>query len=280
VARPPHGSIPEEECRVGEYKTLRVSIENQVATVVIDHELDQRWGSEPGFSSHWEFADAMEALRADNGVRVVVITGSHGYFKSLRHDSLEWRERHVADVSQRWLTFTGLIRWHQAMAEMEKPIVAKVNGHATTSGQSIAFASDIIVARRDAIFMDNHMVQRHGDTSFSLVPGDGGAALIPLYMSPAKAKEYLMLSKPYTGAELAEMGLINYAVEPEELDAKVDEIVRQLLERGAYALAWTKRAVNRRIVEQLNQTLDAAAAYEMVNFMQLDKLGWKERRTL
>jgi enoyl-CoA hydratase len=263
-----------------EYRTLRITRANQVATVVIDHELDRKWSSAPGFSSHWEFADAMEQLRADNEVRVVVITGSHGVFKSMSHDNREWRESHVGDVSPRWLTVTGLIRWHPAMAEMEKPIVAKVNGTATTSGQSIAFASDIIVARADAVFMDNHMVQKHGDTSFSLVPGDGGAALIPLYMTPAKAKEYLMLSKPYTGAELAEMGLINYAVAPEELDRTVDDIVARLLERGAYALAWTKRVVNRRIIEQLNLTLDAGAAYEMVNFMQLDKLRWQERRTL
>lgn len=101
-------------------------------------------------------------------------------------------------------------------------------------------------------------------------------ALIPLYMSPCKAKEYLMLSQPYTGAELAQLGIINYAVPATELDAKVDDLVQRLLKRGAYALARTKRLVNRRVVSQLNLTLDAGVAYEMVTQLQpldIQKLG-------
>ena len=85
-----------------------------------------------------------------------------------------------------------------------------------------------------------------------------------------------MLSQPYTGAELAKLGIINYAVPAAELDAKVDELAGKLLKRGAYALARTKRLVNRRVVDQLNLTLDAGVAYEMVTQLQpldITKLG-------
>jgi enoyl-CoA hydratase/carnithine racemase len=131
------------------------------------------------------------------------------------------------------------------------------------------------VAQEDAVFMDHHMGGPipGRDRFFSNVPGDGGCALIPLFMTPCKAKEYLMLAKPYTAAELERMGLINYAVPATALDAKVEELTRGLLARGAFALAWTKRLANRHVVEQLNRVLDAGVGYEMVAFLQREKLG-------
>ena len=60
----------------------------------------------------------------------------------------------------------------------------------------------------------------------------------------------------------------------------VDDIVGRLLKRSAYALAWTKRVANRPVVQQLNLVLDAAAAYEMVNFLQTQRPGWEDKRTL
>jgi enoyl-CoA hydratase/carnithine racemase len=99
-------------------------------------------------------------------------------------------------------------------------------------------------------------------------------------MSPAKAKEYLFLAKPYTGRELADAGIINYAVPTAELDGVVGDMVERLLKRSAYALAWTKRTANRHVVQQLNLTLDAAAAYEMVNFLQIERLEGHDPKTL
>ena len=72
------------------------------------------------------------------------------------------------------------------------------------------FASDIIVAREDARIADMHMgmgeVEPFGPP-YGIVPGDGGAALVPLYMTPARAKEYLMLARAYGAGELARLGI-------------------------------------------------------------------------
>lgn len=85
-----------------------------------------------------------------------------------------------------------------------------------------------------------------------------------------------MLGKPYTGADLADMDLINYAVSEGELDDVVDEMVERLLKRSSYALAWTKRTANRRVVDHISKTLDASSAYEMVNFLQMEWLDWND----
>jgi hypothetical protein len=96
--------------------------------------------------------------------------------------------------------------------------------------------------------------------------GDGGTVFAPLKMPLAMAKEYLMLARPFTAKELATMGVVNYAVPAAELDAKTDEIAQRLLKRNAYALAMTKRVLNKQAMAQFNQSHDASLAYEFLNF--------------
>lgn len=271
-----------------EYDTIRISMEGQVATVsILAHDDVSSGASHP--NRHRDLADGFEALRRDDAVRVVVLTGSGEQFAVPRGPKA-YDERPPIDVTRSWRTFSSIVRCHQAMAEMEKPIVAKVNGHAIGFGQSLALACDLIVASDDAVFMDHHMggtleFSENGRPvtsghAFSSVPGDGGAALLPLLMTPAKAKEALMLAKPFTAAEYAAMGVINYAVPADELDRKVDGLVAALLERAAYPLAWTKRIVNRMVAEQLNRTLDAGVGYEMVGFHHREMLGGTDKLSL
>jgi enoyl-CoA hydratase/carnithine racemase len=248
-------------------------------------------GSQGSF--HGELASELERLRADHSVRVVVITGSAETFftppPSDLYDGVQAPENQ-SDPRLMWLTFNGILRCHQAMAEMEKPIVARVNGDAIGFGASIAFACDLIVASEGACFMDHHMAgsfttsydgrtRPGGHPHFSVVPGDGGA-LMALYLTPCRMKEYLMLCRSYEARELERIGVINYAVAPEELDAKVQDLVTGLLQRGAYAIAWAKRAANRHVVAQLNLSLDASVAYEMTTVYQVQRSGGEEPRTL
>jgi enoyl-CoA hydratase len=99
-----------------------------------------------------------------------------------------------------------------------------------------------------------------------MVTGDGGAVFAPLKMPMAMAKEYLMLARPFTAKELAAMGVVNYAVPAVELDAKTDEIAQRLLKRNAYALALTKRILNKQALASFNLIHDAALGYEFLNF--------------
>jgi enoyl-CoA hydratase/carnithine racemase len=251
------------------YGTIDVATAGQVATITILPVEGRRPGA--GANHHWELASAFSDLRGDNAVRVIVVTGVGDVFSTsppTRPGQPRRGELHEPKAA--WPAFTGIVRCHQAMAEIEKPVVARVNGDCVGFGQSIAFACDLIVAVDDARFVDHHMGMDEVEgfeREFGIVPGDGGLALLPLYMSPALAKEYLMLSREYRAAELARLGIINYAVPRAELDARVNDIVARLLKRSAYALAWTKRVANRRVAEHLNLTLDAAAAYEMLTLV-------------
>jgi len=230
-------------------------------------------------------AQLLEAIRADDGIRVVVLHrggGKQAGIPGATYESKEWQAHHN-DPATLWKTFNGIIRLHEVMASMEKPIVAQVNGDVIGAGCNIVFASDLIVAREDARFIDHHLGMGQANPigpPFGLVPGDGGMALAPLYFSPPLAKEFLMLAKEYTARELADRLIINYAVPADQLDTLVSDLVKRLLERPAYPLAWAKRVANRHVIEQLNRTLDASAGYEMAGLMQLERNGWADKKTL
>lgn len=230
-------------------------------------------------------ANIFDRLRADDGVRIIVLHrggAHHGGHTTERYSSEEWKAHHNDPVNI-WRTFSGIVRLHEVMASIEKPIIAQVDGDLIGGGCYIALSADLIVAREDARFGDHHLGM--GEFApigppFGLVPGDGGTALTPLYFSPPLAKEFLMLGKSYTAKELAGRGIINYAVPAEQVDVVVADLVRRLLERPAYPLAWAKRVANRHVVAQLNRTLDAGAGYEMIGLSQLERQEWIDKKTL
>jgi enoyl-CoA hydratase/carnithine racemase len=259
---------------------FRLHRADQVATVTVASAAAREEPRRRGGSVHWEFAALLARLRTDNGVRVVVLTGAEdGEFwvppPPSVHSAAHSRS-HRSDPAALWRTFTGIIQIQQTLAEIEKPVVARVNGDAVGTGSSVLFASDLSVAVEDAIVADHHLGMGELPdyaAGFGMVPGDGGISVVPLHMPPAMAKEYLMLARPYRARDLAALGMINRAVPADWLDQEVDAIVERLLRRPAYALAWTKRVLNRRTAEHVNLTADAAAAYEMVSYLQHELPG-------
>ena len=73
-----------------------------------------------------------------------------------RYRSHEWQDHHNTPVNL-WHTFSGIIRVHEVMASIEKPIVCQVNGDLIGGQCHLALASDLIVAREDALFVDHHL---------------------------------------------------------------------------------------------------------------------------
>lgn len=225
-----------------------------------------------------------DQLRVDDAVRVIVMHRggpNHAGNSTEHYMSHEWQDHHNDPVNI-WRTFSGIVHLHEVMAAIEKPIIAQIDGDVIGGGCYIALSADLIVAREDARFMDHHLGIRQAaplGPPFGLVPGDGGVALAPLFFTPPIAKEFLFLGKEFTARELAQRGIINYAVPADQIDGVVGDLVARLLKRPAYPLAWAKRVVNRHVVDQLNRTLDAGAAYEMIGLAQLERQGWVDRTT-
>ena len=140
-------------------------------------------------------------------------------------------------------------------------MICRLNGAAAGLGATIALLCDMIVSDDKALIGDPHV-------KVGLVAGDGGAVIWPQLIGFAKAKELLMTGDLLTAAEAKELGLINYAVPTEELDAKVGELVAKLQGNPKWAVRWTKTVANIPLRALASQMMDASVGWESVsNYM-------------
>jgi enoyl-CoA hydratase/carnithine racemase len=259
---------------MSDYNLLNILRDRQVATIELKRiekfaREGQGEGKRGGSQRAAEVGRALHELRDDKTVRVIVITGKEDVF-TIPPSSYG----HHGNPGGDWDIMNGVTRAVEAMCTIEKPVIAKLNGHAVGFGANLVLACDFIVAREDAIIADHHMSagelfidgEMKGSAEHCMVTGDGGAVFAPLKMPVNIAKEYLMLARPFTARELAAMGVVNYAVPASELDAKTAEIAERLLRRNAYALAFTKRILNKQAMAAFNLVHDAALGYEFLNF--------------
>jgi enoyl-CoA hydratase len=253
---------------MSDYLLLDIVRANQIATIELKR-IEPALRGGKGAQRAVEVGRALNELRDDKSVRVIVVTGKEDVF-SIPPSSYG----HHGNPGGDWDILTGVTRAVDALCTIDKPVIAKVNGHAVGFGANLVLGCDFIVAREDAVIADHHMSagelvidgERKGSAEHCMVTGDGGAVFAPLRMPLAIAKEYLMLARPFTAKELAAMGVVNYAVPAAELDAKTQELAERLIKRNAYALALTKRVLNKQAVASFNLVHDAALGYEFLNF--------------
>ena len=250
------------------YTLLDISIENQIATVQmlrIENRLRDGRGAHRGA----QIARALTELRDNRDVRVIILTGKDDVF-TIPPSTYG----HHGNPGNDWDITMGCTRALETMCTIEKPIIAKVNGHAVGFGASLIMGCDFVIAREDVIIADHHMGcgevvidgQVRGSAETCMVTGDGGSVFAPLKMPFNIAKEYLLLARQFTAKELQEIGVVNYAVPADQLDAKTQEIADRLLKRNAYALAMNKRVLNKYAMQNFNLVHDAAIGYEVLNF--------------
>lgn len=248
-----------------QYEQIRVERSGQAATITLLSR--DKFQSKGG--SHWEVGLALAELRFDKDIRVVVLTGDGDVFL-VPPEGSPHPGRNIHQPGRDFDAIQGLQQSLDQFLQIEKPVIAKVNGNAVGWGSSLVFACDFIVACEDAIICDHHLAMGetvHGGSSeFGCVPGDGGTALVPLHMTPCITKEYLWLGRQMSGKELAAAGIINAAVPANQLDGKVDSMVQALLKRTPHSLALSKRALNHLYLNTFNHLHDLSYAYELLNF--------------
>ena len=205
---------------------------------------------------HKELVQLFSAVAADDELRAVVLTGNGAAFCS-GGDIVHMDEQvGVHDEAHPGLfrDAAGLCR---SILSVRQPIVAAVNGDAIGLGASLAVLSDIVFMSSTARIGDPHV--RAG-----LVPGDGGMIAWPLLVSLNIAKELLFTGRLLGAEEALRLGLVNHVVPPEELEAKVMELVAQLVSVPQHALRFTKRVLNKLLEERATYALDLGLAFEAV----------------
>ncbi len=215
--------------------------------------------------------ELFSSLRHDKEVRVVVVTGAGGDFCSGADLSDPKRSLQTVPLARMRLVGDATL----AVARLPQPTIAKVRGVAAGAGLSLALACDLVVVERTARLSE--IFARRG------LALDGGSSwLLPRRVGMTKAKELAFFAEMISGDEAAEMGLVNRAVEPEELDAFVNDWASRLAHGAPIALSLTKALLASSPSASLEEALEAEAHAQSVALASEDvseaMKAWIEKR--
>jgi enoyl-CoA hydratase len=231
------------------YQTLLIRIEERVATIVINRP-DKR--NALNAAVRREVVEALDALREDDGVRVVVITGAGEKAFIAGADINEFAER--TPLEQR-AAMEGR-RLFEELAAFPKPTIAMINGFALGGGCEVALACDLRIAARSA---------RLGqpEVRLGLLPGGGGTQRLPRLVGLGRALRLIMTGEPVTAEEAERIGLVDEVVDDAELSARTTELARLIAGYSPVALGLIKDAVR----ATMEMPLAAGTAYERELFV-------------
>jgi len=232
------------------YQAIKVEKKNKVAVLTFnrpetlnafDHTL------------HWELEDILEDVARDEEVHVIVLTGAGRAFSS--GGDIRGMERRLTDPSAPRLTIDNARRLIRNILELDKPIIAAVNGDAIGLGATIALFCDIIIAAENARIADPHV-------RVGLVAGDGGCVIWPFLVGINRAKEYLMTGDLIPAREAERIGLVNRVVSQEELMPTAMALAEKLANGATKAIRWTKLCLNKPLKDAMNEILDTSLSFE------------------
>jgi len=190
---------------------------------------------------------ALKGAATDSQVRCVVLTGAGNSFCA-GHDITEMLAAQSQDISYREHldeTYNPLIL---QIRQLEKPVIAAINGPVAGAGLGVALACDMRIASEIALFTV-------GFTGIGLVPDSAVSLLLPAMIGLGRATEFTFTNQPITAAQVLEWGMVNRIVPDDELAQFVAKLAAGLAAgpTGAYGL--TKRLFNKNYLPNLEEAL-------------------------
>lgn len=187
-------------------ETLIFSVADGIATITLNRP-EKRNAFTDAMLDRWEAA-LVEAQR-DPAIRAVILTGAGASFCS-GGDVSEMGNTGMTAARIRERLHAGAQRIPRAMAALEKPTIAAINGAATGAGLDMALMCDIRFAAESARMAETYV-------RVGLIPGAGGAWLLPRIVGMAKALEMFWAAQPVDAAEALRIGLVNRVLPDAEL---------------------------------------------------------------
>lgn len=197
-----------------------------------------------------ELTERLAIAQADDAVRVIVLTHEGRVFCA-GMDLSEARGGSALGVN----AFPAIL---QAIWDSPKPVVARVAGPARAGGVGLVAACDIAVAGRSATFAFT-------EVRIGVVPALISITVLPRLL-PRPAHELFLTGEIFDGDRAAAVGLVNSAVDADDLDAEVQRYVDMLVLGAPGALAATKRMLRRERSASMSDDFDAMLALSAEHF--------------
>jgi len=195
-----------------------------------------------------ELRSALEQAATDSQIRCVVLTGAGNSFCA-GHDITEMLAAQGQDISYREHleeTYNPLIL---QIRQLEKPVVAAVNGPVAGAGLGVALACDLRIAVDTATFTV-------GFNGIGLVPDSAVSLLLPALIGLGRATEFTFSNQPITAAQALEWGMVNRVVPSSDLMSGTAKIAAGLAAGPVGAYGFTKRLFNKSMLPNLEEVLD------------------------
>jgi enoyl-CoA hydratase/carnithine racemase len=210
-----------------------------------------------GNSAIPEFLAAFERIRTDRSVRALVLTGAGNAFSAggdirAMHEqalssrsALEIRQEHV----------DGIQRLPLALFDLEVPVIAAVNGAAVGAGLDLTCMCDVRIASEKAKFSASFV-------KLGLIPGDGGAWLLPRIIGLSRAAELSYTGDTFDAHQALAWGLVSQVVPADALLDTAMALAGRIAQNPPQAVRMTKRLLRESMHSRLDASLQVAASLQ------------------
>jgi enoyl-CoA hydratase len=226
---------------------VKIEVEEGIALVTLDRPESR---NAVNAAMHRGIEVSFHELSCHPDVRAIVLTGAGNTFCAGGDVKDYGGQLSAMDILR-----NRDLNW--SIARCEAPILCALNGPARGLGASLALSCDICYMADTASIGDAH-------TQYGLPAGDGGQVMWPLLVGPNIAKEYLMRGTAIEAREAERIGLVNRVFAQAELLEQTLACARDIAARPPTGVRWTKLAVNKMVVNQLNLNLDFGLASEFL----------------
>lgn len=181
-----------------------------------------------------ELADLVAEIRDDDRVQAVILTGAGGVFCA-GGDLRGLKEKRTS--AQSYKRIADLHVWLPSLVNLEKPVIAAVDGPAFGGGMNLALAADFVLASDNARFCQ--VFGRIG-----LVPDLAGMSLLPRLVGLQRAKELVFSGRTLRPDEAKEMGIVHSVHAPDQLQDAAFALARRFCNASTLAIGLAKNILN------------------------------------
>lgn len=249
------------------YQTLLLDIQDRIAKLTLNRP-EKKNAYSPQMAD--EFAQALEDLRYDDAVGVVVITGAGDAFcagmdlKELFYGLKRSNPKEYDRISRVVTASRG-----RTLRYFPKPTIAMVNGFCFGGGFPIVECCDLAIAADEATF-------GLSEINFGMFPGGQVSRSIANILRPREALLYALTGRTFDGKEAARIGFVNYSVPRAELEGVTLALARDMTNKDPAALRATKDAYRFSLEMSWEAAMSYASAKEAEVFAA-QQGGWVER---
>lgn len=197
-----------------------------------------------------ELKDVFMKIKLDDNIYAVILTGAGDKAFVAGADIAELNKldaisgREFAEIGQEVFNL---------IENLDKPVIAAVNGYALGGGSELAWACHFRIASENAIF-------GQPEIDLGIIPGYGGTQRLTRLIGKTKALELILTGRRFSAKEAYEMGLVNKVVSQSELLKEAEEFAKTLVAKPQIAVRMAIKAINSAFETTLSEGLRLESA--------------------